>query len=67
MNILFRLIAIFVHLSLSAIFIDFLGDQMSQQQNIFITLFEGLILSLIMVSIILHAKNFILSFKKQKP
>ena len=67
MKILFRLIAIFVHLSLSAIFIDFLGDQMSQQQNIFITLFEGLILSLIMVSIILHAKNFILSFKKQKP
>jgi len=65
MELLFKILGAFVHLALSAIFIDMLGSLMSQQQSIFITLFEGLLLSLIMISIILHTKHLFFYFKKQ--
>jgi len=65
MELTFKILGFFIHLALSAIFIDMLGSLMSQQQSIFITLFEGLVLSLIMVSIILHTKHLFLYFKKQ--
>ena len=64
MELLFKILGIFVHLALSAIFIDMLGSLMSQQQSIFITLFEGLLLSLIMISILLHVKHLFFYFKK---
>lgn len=65
MESLFKILGFFAHLGLSAIFIDMLGSLMSQQQNIFITLAEGLAVSLIMISILLHVKHLILHFKKQ--
>jgi hypothetical protein len=65
MELLFKILWFFVHIALSAIFIDMLGSLMSQQQDIFITLFEGLLLSLIMISILLHVKHLFLYFKKQ--
>jgi hypothetical protein len=65
MKIIFKLVLLIVHLGLSAILIDFLGSQMSERQNIFLTLFEGLVVVLILISLIVNIKNFILTFKKQ--
>jgi hypothetical protein len=65
MKLIFKGLLLMLQIALSAIFIDFLGAQMSQRQNIFLTLFEGLIVSLVIILIILNIKNFILTFKKQ--
>jgi hypothetical protein len=65
MKLIFKGLLLMLQIALSAIFIDFLGTQMSQRQNIFLTLFEGLIVSLVIILIILNIKNFILTFKKQ--
>lgn len=65
MQLLFKILGFLVHISLSAIFIDMLGSLMSQQQSVFITLAEGLVVSLIMISILLHVKHLFLYFKKQ--
>jgi hypothetical protein len=65
MELLFKILWFIAHLAFSAIFCDMLGSLMSQQQSIFITLFEGVILLLIIISILLHVKHLFLYIKKQ--
>lgn len=65
MESVFKILWFFVHLAFSAIFMDMLGSLMSQQQSILLTLGEGLIYSLVIISIILHTKHLIIHFKKQ--
>lgn len=55
----FKFIRLIVHLSLSAIAIDFLGDIMSENNNIFLILGGGLLISLIILSIIYHVRNLV--------
>lgn len=65
MQLVLKILWFFVHLSLVAIIANMLGSLMSQRQSVFITLGEGVLLSLVIISIFLHAKNLIIYFKKQ--
>lgn len=55
----YKFIRLIVHFVLSAILIDFIGDFMSENNNIFLILGGGLLISLIILSIIYHVRNLV--------
>ena len=59
MNLAFKLMGLIVHLSLSAIAVDFIGDFMSEKNDIFLILGGGLLIYLIILSIIYHVRNLV--------
>jgi len=59
MKLAFKLIGLIVHFSLSAIAIDFIGDFMSEKNDIFLILGGGLLISLIILSIIYHVNKLV--------
>jgi len=48
-----------VHLALSAIAVDFIGDFMSEKNDIFLILGGGILIYLIILSIIYHVRNLV--------
>ena len=65
MTTTFRFILLLIHVAISAISVYYIGDLMSQQLDMFSVLALGLLLSLIMISIINHTKNFLLFIKNK--
>ena len=59
MNLAFKLMGLIVHLSLSAIALDFIGDFMSEKNDIFLILGGGILIYLIILSIIYHVRNLV--------
>jgi hypothetical protein len=59
MNLAFKLMGLIVHLSLSAIAVDFIGDFMSERNDIFLILGGGILIYLIILSIIYHVRNLV--------
>jgi len=59
MNLAFKLMGLIVHLFLSAIAVDFIGDFMSERNDIFLILGGGILICLIILSIIYHVRNLV--------
>ena len=59
MNLAFKLMGLIVHLFLSAIAVDFIGDFMSEKNDIFLILGGGILIYLIILSIIYHVRNLV--------
>jgi hypothetical protein len=59
MNLAFKLMGLIVHLSLSAIAVDFIGDFMSEKNDIFLILGGGILIYLIILSIIYHVRKLV--------
>lgn len=64
MKLVLKFILLFLHLVLSCILMYYIGDYMSQPINIGFVLLGGLTYSGIMITILFHIYQFILSFKK---
>jgi len=59
MKLAFKLMGLIVHLSLSAIAVDFIRDFMSEKNDIFLILGGGILIYLIILSIIYHVRNLV--------
>ena len=64
MKLVLSIILFLIHLAVSGIVINFVGEWMSKQINILIVLLLGLVLSGIMISIIYHVKHLYFVIKK---
>jgi len=64
-TIVIRILLLASHLMVSAIIVSYLGDLMSQNIDMVSLFLLGLSVSLIIISIIKHAENFLLYIKNK--
>jgi hypothetical protein len=65
MNTTLRFLLLILHFAVSAICVYYIGDMMSQNIGMILSLLLGLSISLIMISIIKHIGNFLLIIKNK--